>query len=530
MRKHLKLAVESETNIAAIAQAAAAETGTPDAAAAATSDAASSAASDAKGAEADLAAPAGAEHTPAGDHAAESPLATHAEGGEPVIGASPMGEELGADLELHPELLEDQPAADQMEDSLDVAATDADATVGENEEAGAVLESLHNTMAQVRELVKSRQCSPATLALATESIDVQLRRLGMQLPAISLESEIGIEQAHCQLILATESVAGRIGQEIVVGWKHQWNAVADFFRTIDGQIGKYSKKLQAAETEWHGTSAKVGNGPFKASLGGLWYHFATDKGQVTNVVAAVEADLKYSKYLLVDYPTQVLAVVKAQMSKLVTLKNLHDPMELEKAAKELLEHKPAFELFDQHMLSEGFPLLSVVGLRVKEGSKPKAIGPGEVYERLAAAEQVRYVYEQGSLKHFGKKVLGNHVGGMLSHVAIKSIQYSAADIAKLIELSKKYLEYAEEYRKIERALGSMYENLWNFVAENEHQDGEYVYGRADSRMLMGLYETVWNSFICAWHPGMSECRRAVKAAKYGHYAALRMMHHAVNGD
>lgn len=474
---------------------------------------------------------------PAEGDAAAAP----AEGADAVIVTDETGsvsgdaEGLETDVEVN-----DAIETSEMEEDSEIASADAEASVAEGEETAAVLESLHVMSSGLKSLIKTGQCTDATLQLVHESVDGSLRRLGLQMPALSLESEQSIEEQHRQLDLALEGVLGRLGQEWVMGNKHSWNAIADFFRSAESKAEKYSTKLDAAQKEFDAKKGSLPAEQHKASLTGLWYHYANDKGQVTDIIPATEADLKISRYLLVDYPKQILPLLKHQMSVLAQGKNLKDPKELEKLIKDLVgAGKHPVELFDSKLVSEGFPLLSVVGLREKSGSARKVLGASEDYKKLSVMSQTRYIYEQGSLKHTAKKV-GSHAGSALpfgvgiaawvgNHATTKSFNYATEDIGKLIALGKEYISNIEQFRLMDREVDHMYNTLWDlYWGDNADKDPENW--NFPPRLIEELFETIWSTFMCFWYPAAHEAKRALKCAKYSHYTALRMIHHGIKGD
>lgn len=436
---------------------------------------------------------------------------------------------------------EQQIAATSQEHKLDVA---------ESDEARLAVESLAGLSQEIRALVAAGHCNAGTLRLVTESARQALQRVGEEFPQAALEAEASTNMQHLQVALALESALGRLGQMHVLTFKHQWNFLADLFRSTEGVVQKYGDKLKTAEAEMRDTP--LGAQQFECSLTELWYHFSTtnehwqkyvgkmdpatgvtqgghEENFYKDLPGAIEEDLKTSKYLLVTYPGEVLALLKTAVSKLGNGKALHDEAAIKKLEQSFASMKHPADLFNKKLIGPGAPLMSMMGLRENTGAPPAWSSGSSPLGRLS---QKRYIDEFTFGHHMVQKVLhtinqriptplNQAVHGLYIWGA-KNVHYHAKDIDRVIKAGEQYLALTQQYLALQSQLVPLRQKIEEFSAADSSADRDMV----GTHILSYLD----NILTCFGQPAGDETARAVKAAKYCHYLALRMIHHAKRGD
>lgn len=438
--------------------------------------------------------------------------------------------------------------------------------LGEADDNQVALEALMVLSLELSGVIAADQCSSATLRLVTESINMQMARLGeppLQVPA--LEEANNIRQQHLLTQLALESFFGRWGQTIVMYYKHHWNAVTDLFRSTSSQIGKYAEKLKAAEQEYNETKSELPAGPYMVSLADLWYFFSSSnehwhrwvgdadgdrkeksiaekKGQVAtkpdalertwkDLPSAVEDDVKVSAYVLKTYSGEMLQLLKSAVSKLGKGDGLRTAEGLKKLQQAFSSAKHPVEAFDKKLFKPEFPLFNMTGFVLTEGAAPAW---AKEQSSLSKLSRKAYVEERTSklhqvdkgVRYAAKAVPGGFGLGVQlgTGFAAKNVTYDAKQIQRMIAAGESYLQNVRDWLATEQqveALKGQIEQLWE------------IDGSADPESrFIGMHVLTYldNILACFSNPAADELVRSIKGAKYCHYLALRMIHHAKRGD
>lgn len=436
--------------------------------------------------------------------------------------------------------------------------------IAEHDETNAALEALAFYSHEIDALVQTKQCSPATLRLVTEGINLHLSHLGeqrLQLPA--LEDATDITAQHQQLNVALESVLGRIGQSVVMGFKHHWNAVADLLRTTNSQVGKYQGKLESAQKEFDGVKDKLPKSEHMVSLTELWYFFshanehwnryvgatkpngmATDQPKAvakrakennsgertwTDLPAALEDDVKASTYALKTYPAQMLQLLKQALSKLGDGKALATEDGLKKLEQQFAAMKHPVALFDTKLLKPGYPLFNMTGFQIKEGKASPRLADNP---KLARISQSSYVEEHTSGAHqidkaasyvadFAAPPLGTLATAVMMW-APKNVEFTTEHIQQVIKSGQGYLDNVREWRKLSEQLQQLRKDAEALMSVKAPAEGDHI--------AKAILAYVNNIVQCFTNPASDELVRSIKAAKYCHYLSLRMIHHAKRGN
>ena len=319
-------------------------------------------------------------------------------------------------------------------------------------------------------------------------------------------------------------IFNRILQNSVLGWKNDIDMFHDIFNNTKKRIRKYRTRLEAVPAEYR--SIEFTGGQKSLSLNGLWYFFRTDKGQITDIVKALNNDLKVNEYIFKKYPKDVIGSLNKVTSALSGVK-LKDSKDIKKFVSRLESLGHPVDLFKGFPL-QGYPYLDYMGLRtITQRQRPVSVSvDGVTSDRIRDLTTFKSINEDWSLKHKAMSV-GTRVhpiARVASLVLSKQIDYQITDIPTCIKAGLSYLDNAEDYlnflektiRDIEKAIQACQK-----LIDNTTYDGREV------RKVMTAVVTMIDIHMdCLRNPAMKELTRSAKAARFIDYAARRMIANA----
>lgn len=419
----------------------------------------------------------------------------------------------------------------------DVAALSAEEEddFEDNDTVNAVMESLQLYAGQLQTLVKTKKGTPDTLALITFGAQQQLNRLHVQMPNVALESaDSNIHQQHAQAQMALEGIWENLKQSLVVEWKDQMNRRLDFFKTTEGELKKYEGKLDSALAEYNHTKSSFSKGKVEGGYAGIWPFFSNSEGKVKDISAALSQDLAYSKYMLVTYPSEIIATVKKLTAIIKTSKV--DSVEKMAGLVKSVERLPhPLALFDHRTLEalKKNDLLGVVGLEIKDGTKYNVLDIGGYKAtKLAEIATSSRIVQKRSFTHGRKEYVGK-VGKQLLvghgvEAALGSMELSADDIGHILMEGRSYLENVRAYRELDKSFGPVGDD---FIAATEALSAGFKsMEKADVKVCTQAADQIFDYFLSLQqsltNPAGQEVGRALKGSKFCVYFGLRMIANA----
>lgn len=394
--------------------------------------------------------------------------------------------------------------------------------VGEADVAETAMESLMAYQYALEHLIATKTYSAETLQLVQIGVERALAPLHMNLPGKALESaDMSIEQQHQVTLESLKEAFHRIATSYVMGWKHVWNAVADFGSRVETKIDKYGQKLEATKKEFDDKKSGMGSGQHSSALTELWYHFSTDKGNVgKNIVSVIGDDVELSTYVLTKYPSQVIETIK-KLSSAIKGKKITTMEDAKKLGAALKSFPSTIDLFDKKFITGGRKnYLSRTGLEIDAGTKRSSLDSS--LDKLAELATPARVVESGSLSHTALKVAANAVNhpvvGAAKIALPDSVPFVAGDIAKVVDYGLQYVKNVRQYLKLSEDLGKAGEELESAVsALKDSADGD---GAAVVKQIEQYGQNLLQAFR---QPATAEVARSIKGAKYNNYLALRMI-------
>jgi len=430
-------------------------------------------------------------------------------------------------------------ALEQAEEGLRqaVAATDEELEV--NDSTFAAMESLSMIAGNIEYLMASKTATSETLDLAVFGAQQQMNRVQASFPMrASLESITDINEQHEIALEGIRDVWKRLAQHVIITTKHSNMILLDALRSNSALVASYQKKNIRAKAEFDTDKIKWRDQRHTGSLTELWYHFATDKGQVTALPEAVGKDVALSKYILDTYPTALLA----EYEKLVAVigsSSAKDLPSIVALAKKMEALSHPVDLFNKGYVVPGHPYLSVTGLEESAGTTHNPVSIGNVaFTKLAALATPRTIVETWSKMHAAKKV--HHqviinpvravpgVGLPLASQSGKTIELSTDEISGLFVAAQAYLDNIKQYNahatkfaevtaKLPSVLGHLTENVGEVKAEEFHMVHE---------LMAQIEQFGLNIQACFKKPALQEISRSLKGSKYCRYLGLRMISNA----
>lgn len=320
-------------------------------------------------------------------------------------------------------------------------------------------------------------------------------------------------------------------QSWVLFYKHRYDFIADLFRKSESEIEKYHTRLTRGKSEYSTKKSQMSSEESAVSLAGVWQFFQlTNKNSemITwkrDVISLVEKDLKISRYMLVDYPKQVLD----QLDKLVKAISSLDPSKpdaLKRGLKTIEGFKNAGTLFKREYLGDEI-LLNHVSLVEKVGDTRRPINLGdESFGDLAKLASPHTVVQSRSIQHsFGKVVVPlAGVDAYIDVLAAPKVSYYAQDIGTLFDFGLGYVDNAHKYYAMLARLNNIATDLGR--ALQKLSEGAAKSNASLQPIIQQLNQSADNMIQCFRSPAVRELSRAAMGAKYCSYLGLRMIHRA----
>jgi hypothetical protein len=412
-----------------------------------------------------------------------------------------------------------EPDLNDMEGDLDEGDAEFDT---EQSEAFAI-ESLQVYRDTLEHQIKSKTVTMESIALIQMGVQNVYASQGVRMRTVAQESNLSAE-AYGQIVL--ESIFGAVGNAAVLPFKRWKDRLTDLFRSTESMAMKYREKLTSARQE---LQAKKFAGAAEVNMHELWGFFSTGEGQAVRVVETLGKDLAMSKYVLVEYPQQLLKLIQS-ITSAVGSADFRTPEGAKRAflAVEKLPHPT--EVFNKQFISgEKKPYLGVTGLDVQVGAKRKVLAlQGQAFPKLAELASAKRINEVSSFSHnaanlagkIGGKVVGNAVNAA-SMVLSKNTKLTFQDVEKIIAYGEEYVNNVEAFKKIEPQL----------VQAMEHLDSaleKFMDGKLDKEvhgLFVQLCHYVDGVMNAVSNPAGREVHRALRGARFVAYMARRAIFH-----
>lgn len=453
-------------------------------------------------------------------------------GGDPVAvsGGVPAEEPVHIPEVVPPEEVNEDSS---LELDIQASATEDIVAGNEMEEVAVAQESLRVIHGQIKNLIETGQCNLATEALIATAIDNAVGRLHQSTTSLaqeSLSAETDVVERH-RIMMESISMEGEFTQHLSQGTvlraKHNWNAIADFFRSTGGRIGKYRAKLQATRKEYDQKKGKL-KGEVNVSQNELWYHFTTNTGPVEGaaLMGKMKADVDMSTFVLAAYPKRVLEAAK-KASQLIAAANLSTAEGVAKLAAQIERLPTAVEMFDKKFVNQTY--FSVKSLEINEGKarQPLTVA-GKSFARLAELAARTFVEETGSTSHSIAKAAWVQLGGLSgqSGKAGKKFSVRAEDIGHILDAGDQYLKNVDAYIAMEKDFRAV-------TAESDKALSANAYAAAkaagpEAAAAFAQIEQYFNNLLLTAFasPAKAEMARSIKSAKYNMYLANRAIYNA----
>lgn len=404
---------------------------------------------------------------------------------------------------------------------------DVEIDFDDEQSENAALEQLAMYRDVLEHQIKTKTVSMESIALVQMGVQNVYATQGVRLRSIAQESNMSAE-AYGQIVL--ESIFGAIGNSFVLPIKRWKDRITDLFRSSEAMANKYRQKLESAREELNQKKGTF-RGDAEVNMHELWAFFSTGAGQVTNITGEMQKDLAMSKYVLVDYPQQVLKAITA-FSQVLQSANFTSPESTKAAglAMEKLVH-PA-ELFNKQFITgDKKPFLGVTGIELKVGSQRKAQAiAGVGFPKLAELATAKSIRESGSFTHgaanlagkLGGKVVGNVVNGV-SMALSKNTRMNAQQVDQAITLGEEYIRNVEAYKKIEPQLQNALEASWK--AFQHAFGGKMLVMGEIGRVVSQMQQYSNNLSEACFQPAAAEVSRSLRGARFTAYLARRAIYH-----
>ena len=317
----------------------------------------------------------------------------------------------------------------------------------------------------------------------------------------------------------------RVIQNYVLNFKQDVDFFHGLFLNTKKNIDKYRGRLNAALDEFNSTSFSS-NTNNRLSLNSLWYFFRTEKGQITDMVKALENDIKVNEYILKKYPKDVSNNFSKLSSAIKTVKVTKEE-DVVKSFQKLttLEH-PA-DLFKGFPI-KGYPYLDMMGLAMHTTRQaPISIELDKINtDKVRDLTVSKTIKENWNFKHealvFGSRV--TRPGVFLNLILSKSLEYHISDIGTSLKIGLRYINNSSDYlnflNKATRDIESAAE-AYRKLADT----GQYEIEGFRSLMIT-IARLIDNHLNCIKNPAVKELSRSAKAGRYIAYAGRRMIANA----
>jgi len=393
----------------------------------------------------------------------------------------------------------------------------------DNQTVQAIMESLNTYATEAENLIKSNTCTKATLNLLMVGTQQQMNLLNRKFSAVSLESyEDDIVRQHQIVLESIRDVINVVFQSFVIDWKQQINIQEDIFRNSEGKVRKYKSKIKAGKEEFNSVKGSFTEQEHHINMVSLWPQFSDGAGPVHDIPAALQKDLIMSKYVLTDYPKQMIDLLNklTAIVKNVSVKTEDDFM---KVANKVAALSHPVDLFKENFVTSNRPYLDAMGLQEKTGTKRSSQGNEKAYATIAKLATSRVIVESTGLVHQIKQVINIPTG--TESDMYKSMKISTAEIGKVFDAGDTYLNNATTYIEMKnlfsKAVKDYSDAIENFgKAINEVKDSKI---NAVAKQI-GQYGS--NIIHCFQSPATRELSRAITTAKFCDYLGLRAIYNA----
>lgn len=415
-----------------------------------------------------------------------------------------------------------------FEDDIDAAAFNEEHLADADAASAVSVENMMLNVQAFKSLIGQRNYNVEAANVLSRVIRNQMQSDGFSFKRIDMQSE-GDDLLRHQLTL--ESVMewfDRIVQQPVMDFKHQWNAVTDFFRGLNSKIAKYDEKLGNTMNEYKSKQSSLSKSGNKVALNELWFFFKTGDGQMTNLNGGLSFDTNASAYVLDTYAKNVISEIE-KLANAISSARLRDEKQVLSFIKAVEGLKSPVEMFDKKYLM-GKPLFNVTGFEVKKGKRHSAVDvSNKTCERFAELASGQLVTQTGTYTHPTLKVayqLTKPVSYWADLFAVNDFTYSANDIATVIDFGHKYLKnintYGDLLAKYSNAINKIFKALEK-LGKEESTASDDVNMRMVTNQLMKIVGTYFDAFTL---PAKYEIARSLRGAKYCNYLALRMIYNA----
>lgn len=418
--------------------------------------------------------------------------------------------------------------ADDLEVDIGLADQENQRELDKSGELKASVEALFIVQESLTANLRNKTCTKDSIAFARHIVNQELSKARLVLPRRAMESTVSLEEQHRIVLESIDGALSRIGQALVMNYKHAFNATADLFKSIGSQISKYEGEIASAEKEYASVKSSWKNQTHKGSLTSLWYFFATERGQANNLIEATKHDLEMSTYVLGAYPKIVLAQMKGLQNTLRSARP-RNTADVGKVFTNIEKLKHPGAMFDKKFLGN-YSYFNVTGLEQKAGkvSSPVTFA-GKTYAGIAALASPIVITERSKVSHKISKAISSTGDAVSQAMAGASLAYSTEDIGKMIAFGKEYIENVKDMLAMGAEMNTVSKGWADsldgfFMSETGEMDPADL--KAHTRICMQIAQYGENLTRCFTSPMTAECARSLRGAKYISYVVKRMVHDA----
>lgn len=428
--------------------------------------------------------------------------------------------------------------AEDLEVDIALADNESQIELDKSGEQKASMETLMIVQESLLANMRNKTCTADSIAFARHIVNQELSKARLTLPARAMESNVSLEEQHKIVLESIGSAISRIGQQIVMNYKHTFNAIVDTFKSVEQKLSKYEGSIAQAENELASKKGSLKSSSHTGSLTELWYFFSTEKGQANNIIDATKHDLEMSSYVLSVYPKIVISQMKA-LQAIFRSARPTDTKSVARVFDAIEKLKNPGPMFDKKYLGN-YSYFNVTGLELVTGkSATPATFAGKAYPGIANLATTSSVRQRSKASHTASKVaissmkavpgpigLGAMVGATIGAATLK---YSTDDISKMIDFGKDYIENIKDVLGNGNEMSSVSKG-WRdsledfFLADVSNMSPEDT--KAHNRLCFQISMYCENLTRCFASPMYSELSRSLRAIKYIGYVTKRMVYDA----
>lgn len=462
-------------------------------------------------------------------------------------------------------------------------AESCDAAFEDSEVQSQALETIRDYSDQLAGMINRGDCTPIALSLLRHNMQTQAQRMGRELvmPALEGIDSISIEAQSTIALESVKNFLNNVVQEFVIGFKHHKDLIGDFLRTTSEITAKYEKKSLENGRHWHDVKKDIDmSQTVSVGANGLYFFFAKGNENPTvgkllgegKLLDALKEDVQISKYILTQYPKVVMQEMKSLAAILrgASFKKQGDMVRMVAQVEKL---KTPVELFDSKY--HNAELLGAANLHAAP-NRPRKMQPATSHKpmprmaEMAGAKHVGYKGSKGMgyLRGFGAVTgaagatalnmaapgvgqlayaTGKVATGLPMALATstKETAYSfpASAIPTILSIAEKYLDCVRGAVGYEREIVRVLDEL-DAAIERANDSSEALVDAISELKDKEEADKAWSAYIEDCHlfeqvlafanslrralqkPVHGEAARALRAAKYCNYLALRAMFNA----